>query len=88
MLPCPNLIYECPYCGNRLKRKSLASGNTLGAKLYSDGKQIAPMLPDFPNLTKCKKCDNIFYVNDLKKLEVILNGFIVVILMKNSKQTT
>ncbi|MDR1183108.1 MAG: hypothetical protein LBL13_14160 [Bacteroidales bacterium] len=26
------------------------------------------MLPDFPNLTKCKKCNNIFWISDLKPI--------------------
>ncbi|MDR0982478.1 MAG: hypothetical protein LBM07_04455 [Culturomica sp.] len=42
------------------------SGNTFGAKHYSDGKMIAPMLPQFPDLTKCKKCDHIFWLSDLR----------------------
>jgi hypothetical protein len=44
------------------------SGNTFGATLYSDGKQIAPMLPRFPNLTKCKKCNSTFWLSDLKEI--------------------
>ena len=44
------------------------SGNTFGAKLFSDGKRIAPMLPEFPDLTKCKKCDTIFWLSKLKEI--------------------
>ncbi|GHV09735.1 hypothetical protein FACS1894162_0980 [Bacteroidia bacterium] len=68
MLPGPDYIYRCPNCGNLLKRGSLLSGNTFGAILYSDGKRIAPMLPDFPKLTKCKKCDSIFWLNNLQEI--------------------
>jgi hypothetical protein len=64
----PNYIYKCPNCGNLLLKESLSSGNTLGAELFSDGKRIAPMLPDFPDLTKCKKCNSIFWLSDLKKI--------------------
>jgi tetratricopeptide (TPR) repeat protein len=70
MLPGPDYIYECPCCGNLLKRGSLTSGNTFGAELYSDGKQIASMLPSFPDLTKCKKCDNIIWLSDCKEVGV------------------
>lgn len=63
-MPGPNHIYSCPGCGNLLYTGSLASGNTFGAKLYSDGKQLAPMLPDFPSITKCKKCNTIFWLNE------------------------
>jgi hypothetical protein len=68
MIPGPDYIYECPHCGNFLKKQSLVSGNTCYALHYSDGKMIAPMLPDFPNLTKCKKCDAIFWLSNLKKV--------------------
>ena len=68
MLPGPDLIYKCPHCENLLKRGSLTSGNTFNSKLYSDGKQVAPMLPDFPNLTKCNKCNNIFWLSDLEEI--------------------
>ena len=68
MLPGPDEIYKCPKCSNLLKRGSLMSGNTFGATLYSDGKQVAPMLPEFPNLTKCKKCDTILWLNEIKEI--------------------
>jgi len=44
------------------------SWNTIGAKGYSDGKVIAPMCRDFPDLTKCKKCDSIFWLSGLKEI--------------------
>lgn len=70
MIPGPRYIYECPKCSTLLMRGSLRSGNTIGASLFSDGKQIAPMLPDFPNLTKCKKCDTIFWLSEMKEIGV------------------
>jgi uncharacterized C2H2 Zn-finger protein len=68
MQPGPDLIYKCPKCGKLLKNRSLMSGNTFGANLFSDGKQVAPMLPEFPHLTKCSKCDTIFWLSDLKEI--------------------
>ena len=68
MIPGPNYVYKCPNCGNLLTNGSLMSGNTFGAKHYSDGKRIAPMLPEFPNLTKCKKCNTIFWLHKLKEI--------------------
>src|SRR5574344_1230270 len=55
MLLGPNYVYKCPNCGNLITKGSLMSGNTFGAKIFSDGKRIAPMLPEFPNLTKLKE---------------------------------
>jgi len=68
MIPGPTYVYKCPNCGNLLTKESLTSGNTFIIKIYSDGKRIAPMLPEFPNLTKCKKCNTIFW---LSKLETV-----------------
>ncbi len=68
MLPGPDYIYKCPNCGNLLKRGSLMSGNTIGMQIFSDGKSEAPMLPDFPDLTKCTKCNTIFWLSKLKEI--------------------
>jgi hypothetical protein len=68
MLPGPFYVYTCPNCGNLLSKGSLMSGNTFGARIFSDGKRIAPMLPEYPNLTKCKKCDRIFWLSKLKEI--------------------
>ena len=64
----PNYIYECPNCGNLIQSRSLMSGNTFDAELYSDLKRIAPMLPEFPDLTDCKKCRNIFWLSKTKNI--------------------
>ena len=64
MQPGPDYIYQCPTCDNLLFKGSLVSGNTIGAKAFSDGKMEAPMLPEFPDLTKCSKCDSIFWLNE------------------------
>lgn len=68
MLPGPNLIYKCPNCDNILQNQSLLSGNTFDGRIYSDGKRIYPMLPEFPDLTKCKKCEHIFWLS--KTMEI------------------
>ncbi len=68
MLPGPNYVYKCPNCGNLLTRQSLLSFNTFGARRYSDGKVIAPMFPAIPDLTKCKKCNTIFWFSRLKEI--------------------
>ena len=68
MIPGPNLIYKCPKCKKTVYRGSLRSGNTLGAKLFSDGKRIAPMLPEFPFIVKCKECNTFFWLNDKNKI--------------------
>lgn len=39
---------------------SLISGNTFGSELWSDGKQIAPMLPEISYIQKCPHCGKFF----------------------------
>lgn len=75
MLPGPTIIIACPHCGQYAKKKTLISGNTFGAELWSDGKQIAPMLPEFPSLVRCKKCKLFYWVEDAKEAEKIHNHF-------------
>ena len=70
MLPGPIEYYKCPKCQSLTSRGSLLSGNTFGAKLYSDGKQIAPMLPEFPAIIKCKKCGTFFWLKDENEIKI------------------
>lgn len=68
MTPGPTYVYKCPSCENFISRESIASGNTFGSKLFSDGKRISPMLPEFPDLTRCKKCNKIFWLSKMKEI--------------------
>ena len=79
----PVECYKCPNCRNTLSKGSLLSGNTIGAKLFSDGKQIAPMLPEFPMITICTECDTIFWLN--KKTEVKNRNPVKILLHKIMK---
>lgn len=65
----PSYDYKCPKCSNILTRGSLLSGNTFDAQIFSDGKRIAPMFPEFPDLTKCKRCDTILWLSKLDNIE-------------------
>ena len=67
MLPGPDRVIECPNCGAFHKVFSLQSGNTFGASLWTDGKMIAPMLPEPPDITKCHQCRSIFWVSDARQ---------------------
>ena len=64
----PDKYYKCPNCGAYLYTHTLLSGNTFGARVYSDGKMVAPMLPEYPNLTKCGGCGTIVMLKLLKPL--------------------
>jgi hypothetical protein len=71
MLPGPTKIIACPFCGQFAKKETIISANTFRAQLWSDCKSIAPMMPDFPKLTVCKKCDQFFWVKDAKEVETV-----------------
>jgi hypothetical protein len=47
---------------------TLLSGNTFGAVLYSDGKQVAPMLPATPSVVKCAHCDAVYWMADAQEM--------------------
>lgn len=66
--PGPDIIRECPKCKMHVVQETTMSGNTMHAKFWTDGKMVAPMLPDRPNLVKCPKCGTLFWLDDAKEL--------------------
>ena len=64
MIPGTDQYFECPNCGNIVSRGTLISGNDLGTVYYSDGKQVSPMIPEFPAITRCPECNFIFWLDD------------------------
>jgi len=68
MLPGPDIIHECPYCQAQARKETLMSGNTFGAKTWSDGFWDAPMLPSAVRVTRCPRCRGIFWVKDAKEI--------------------
>jgi hypothetical protein len=64
MIPGPDSIFACPHCNALAKSVTLASGNTFGATYWTDGKCIAPMLPEVPAITRCTTCHQFYWVID------------------------
>lgn len=64
MLPGPILYLFCPKCHAVTTRPTLSSGNTFGARRWTDGKMIADMLPEFTNIIKCMNCQSFFWIDD------------------------
>jgi hypothetical protein len=71
MIPGPTILIKCPHCGGYAKKETLLSGNTFGASLWSDCKQIASMLPEFPQVVLCKHCNQFYWVEDAKEVDSI-----------------
>lgn len=64
MQPGPDQIIACPSCKTLAKYATLLSGNTFGARVWTDGKQEAPMLPQPPPVVKCRHCAACFWLVD------------------------
>jgi hypothetical protein len=68
MRPGPTQIKKCSSCEGLISKSTVASGNTFGAKFWTDGVMHAPMLPVTPQIAKCPHCKSI---EVLEQLEVI-----------------
>lgn len=64
MKPGPDKVLKCPRCETPTIIFTLASGNTIDAQTWTDGKMIAPMLPQLPALTKCRNCGHFFWLSE------------------------
>jgi hypothetical protein len=71
MLPGPLIIIECPFCKSQIKIRTLASYNTIGAAIRSDGKIEAPMYREEPELAKCNKCRHFYWIKKARIVEKI-----------------
>lgn len=71
MLPGPNQIVACPHCESLAQYMTLRSGNTFGARIWTDGKQIAPMLPRPPAVAKCRHCNECYWLADAREVGTV-----------------
>ncbi|MFG6428467.1 hypothetical protein [Roseateles sp. LYH14W] len=66
--PGPTKIIQCPGSDEIRSVPSINSGNTFGARIWTDGYMVAPMLPRFPAVTRCSDSGPIFWVASAKVL--------------------
>ena len=59
-------IATCPSCGAEKELLSLMSGNTFGARYWSDNKREAPMLPQVSYVQKCPQCGKYYILSRQK----------------------
>ena len=74
MMPGNPQILTCPFCGKEKEIMSLASGNTFGSELWSDNKQIAPMLPEISYVQKCPHCGK-YYIKGRQAVKYAKDGY-------------
>jgi len=58
----PDNYYKCPSC-KKMVSQGTFSQNNFGSTLYSDGCESGVSLVDSPEVTKCKNCKTIFWLN-------------------------
>ena len=60
MTPGPEVIISCPECKALSRFSTMASGNTFGSTLWSDGYRHSPMLEPSVPVIQCDDCSRIF----------------------------
>ena len=71
MMPGPDQIIACPACQGLARYMTLASGNTFGARSWTDGKQVAPMLPRPPAVVRCHHCEACYWLAEAEKVGTV-----------------
>lgn len=68
MTPGPTKILKIANSGSLVKISTINSGNTFGARYWTDGKCEAPMLPDFPQLRSHPTTHELFWVDECEEV--------------------
>lgn len=74
LTPGPTIIWQCPGCRKGLCEFTIGSGNSFGAKWWTDGWVGAPMYPMQSQLVKCPHCQKLFWIADAKQLAKLFSG--------------
>ena len=67
MMPSATIYRDCPSCDGLLIQRTLLSGNTIGARYWTDGKMDAPMLPQYPALVRCAHCQTLLWLPEARE---------------------
>ena len=70
--PGPTLIKKCNHCEGLMKQRTIASGNTFGARFWTDGKVEARMMPRTPIAIRCPHCKSLLWIEELEEVNEIL----------------
>lgn len=65
----PPEIRKCLSCSQLVAQHILWSGNTFGAKYWTDGKITAGMLPNIPDLGRCPHYQSLMWFSDGTEIE-------------------
>ncbi len=70
MTPGPSRILKTAVRESLVKISTIDSGNTFGARFWTDGKREAPMLPDQPWLRRNPGNDELFWTDECEEIAV------------------
>jgi hypothetical protein len=68
MIPGPDQIVACPTCGGLGRYATLLPGNNVGARVWTDLREIAPMLPRPPAVVRCRHCGPYYWLADAREV--------------------
>jgi hypothetical protein len=68
MRPGSDQIVVCPQCGKLEKYRPLTSENNFGTRIWTDGKQSAPMLSRPPAVVQCRHCAKPYWLAFAKEI--------------------
>lgn len=68
MQPGPDRYVACPRCDAVARHETMLSGNTFGAVMWSDGREVAPMLPTPPSVVRCGNCAGCYWLRDAQEI--------------------
>jgi hypothetical protein len=71
MVPGPDQIIACPKCKGLAYYITLKSGNTIDARVWTDGKMIAPMFLRPPTVVKCHRCAESYWRADAENIGIL-----------------
>lgn len=64
----PSLVKRCSQCDGYIEQQTMMSGNSMGARHWTDGKMKALMLQDTPCMVKCPYCSALLWLSDLDEV--------------------
>jgi len=64
----PNLIMKISPSGSLVKIETIVTGNSAGARHWTDGKRDLPMFPDEPWLRRHPDTDELFWTDDCEEI--------------------
>ena len=67
----PDQIVRCPACGALGSYHTLLSGNTFGARYFTDGECVAPMWEAPPLVVQCGRCRSAFWLEDAEEVGTV-----------------